>query len=68
MCGIKQHFEEGERLLAEREDRYRFWVLTDCELPGEERFDELCLNFDARARLMNRPTLDDIEQINTACD
>ena len=66
--GIQQHFQRGERLLAEKEDRYRFWVLTGCALPGEERFDELCLNFDERARLMNRPTLGEIEQISTVCE
>lgn len=65
---MERHVRQGERLLNEREDRYQFWVLTDCDLPGEDCFDKRCSDFDERARRKNWPTLEEIQQINTIFD
>ena len=54
------HIREGIRLIREREDRHKYWMLTDCFLSGEYEFEKICQTFDTCARDAELPTLEDI--------
>ena len=59
------HWRHGRLLLEERQQRYRFWLLTDDEMDGEAEFLSKCARFDRHARHHGMPTLKSIAIVDT---
>lgn len=61
-------WDKGEELLREEEDRYRYFLVTDALLDGEDGFCRRCLHFDNLAQRWNIPNLDGVQMLSSVPD